>query len=249
MSRRRRRRVLAAAARARRRGRLRERAGQLAGAGAAPGRRRARTRALPPGPVDGSNPLDLVRDFVFASGSSTDRHGAARRFLAPDGRGLGRRRQPHRARRAVRHGARRPGAPDPARGTTTIRIRGTAIGRLTASGAFEPDQAVFQQDVTVVRRDGQWRISRAARPASCVPLSIFRDNYRPVRTWFVDPVRRLAVADLRYVPERAGPGAGRAGRGAAAGRAVRGAAGRRGLAAPAGRAAALERDDERRTAR
>ena len=38
---------------------------------------------LPPGPVDGSNPLDLVRDFVFASGSSADRHGAARRFLAP----------------------------------------------------------------------------------------------------------------------------------------------------------------------
>ena len=37
----------------------------------------------PPGPVDGSNPLDLVRDFVFASGSSADRHGAARRFLAP----------------------------------------------------------------------------------------------------------------------------------------------------------------------
>ena len=48
---------------------------------------------LPPGPVDGSNPLDLVRDFVFASGSSADRHGAARRFLSPtadwdDGAGL-----------------------------------------------------------------------------------------------------------------------------------------------------------------
>ena len=37
----------------------------------------------PPGPVDGSNPLDLVREFVFASGSSTDRHGPARQFLAP----------------------------------------------------------------------------------------------------------------------------------------------------------------------
>ncbi len=39
---------------------------------------------LPPGPVDGSNALDLVRDFVYASGSSPDRHGAARRFLAPE---------------------------------------------------------------------------------------------------------------------------------------------------------------------
>lgn len=41
-------------------------------------------RAAAPGPADGKrNPLDLVRDFVFASGSSADRHGAARRFLAP----------------------------------------------------------------------------------------------------------------------------------------------------------------------
>ena len=39
---------------------------------------------LPPGPVEGSNPLDLVRDFVFASGSSAAEHGSARRFLAPD---------------------------------------------------------------------------------------------------------------------------------------------------------------------
>ncbi|MGH3585046.1 MAG: hypothetical protein ACRDQ0_01880, partial [Pseudonocardia sp.] len=38
----------------------------------------------PPGPVEGSNPLDLVRDFVFASGSSTERHGVARQFLAPE---------------------------------------------------------------------------------------------------------------------------------------------------------------------
>ena len=40
--------------------------------------------APPPGPVDGSNPLDLVRDFVTASGSSTDKHAAARAFLAPE---------------------------------------------------------------------------------------------------------------------------------------------------------------------
>ena len=39
---------------------------------------------LPPGPAEGSNALDLVRGFVYASGSSPDRHGAARRFLAPE---------------------------------------------------------------------------------------------------------------------------------------------------------------------
>jgi Lipoprotein LpqB beta-propeller domain/Sporulation and spore germination len=153
---------------------------------------------LPPGPVDGSNPLDLVRDFVFASGSNIDEHGAARRFLAPEAAGWD-----DAASLTVLDGqfdtVPAPGAQNPSTGVTTIRIRGTAVGRVTSSGSFEPAQAVFQQDVTVVRREGQWRISNV--PAGVVvPLSIFRDNYRSVRTWFVDPVRRLAVADLRYVP-------------------------------------------------
>ncbi|MHA6624786.1 LpqB family beta-propeller domain-containing protein [Pseudonocardia sichuanensis] len=153
---------------------------------------------LPPGPVEGSNPLDLVRDFVFASGSSTERHGAARRFLAPeaehwdDAAGL-----------TVLDGqfdtVPAPGAASLSTGVTTIRIRGTAIGRLTSSGSFEPEQRTFQQDVTVVRRDGQWRISNLP-PGVVVPLTVFRDNYKPVRTWFVDPVRRMVVADQRHVP-------------------------------------------------
>jgi Lipoprotein LpqB beta-propeller domain/Sporulation and spore germination len=154
--------------------------------------------APPPGPVDGSNPLDLVRDFVTASGSSTDKHGAARRFLAPealnwdDAAGI-----------TVLDGqidtVPAPGAPNPATDKTTIRIRGTAIGRVTTAGSFEPAGATFQLDVDVVRRDGQWRISRLP-DGVVVPLSTFRDNFRTVRLWFVDPVRRMVVADLRYVP-------------------------------------------------
>jgi hypothetical protein len=153
---------------------------------------------VPPGPVAGSNPLDLVRDFVFASGSSTERHGAARRFLTPDAEGWD-----DSAGLTVLDGqfdtVPAPGAAGPSSDTTTIRIRGTAIGRLTSSGSFEPGHSMFQQDVTVVRRDGQWRISELP-PGVVVPLSVFRDNYKPVRTWFIDPVRRLAVADVRHVP-------------------------------------------------
>ena len=154
-------------------------------------------RTAAAGPVDGSNPLDLVRDFVFASGSSIDRHGAARRFLVPEAEGWD-----DTAGLTVLDGqfdtVPTPGAPN-ASDATTIRIRGTAIGRLGSAGAFEPDQTIFQQDVTVVRREGQWRI--ASLPSGVVlPLSIFLDNYRPVRTWFIDPVRRLAAADQRYLP-------------------------------------------------
>ena len=152
---------------------------------------------LPPGPADGSNPLDLVRDFVFAAGSSADQHRSARRFLAPDVD------WDDAASLTVLGGqfdtVPAPGALDPGGGTTTIRIRGTALGRITASGSFEPGQGAFQQDVTVVRVDGQWRISRLP-DGTVVPLMILRQNYRTVRTWFVDPVRRLVIADLRYLP-------------------------------------------------
>ena len=89
--------------------------------------------------------------------------------------------------------------PDSSTGATTIRIRGTQIGRLTQAGAFEPAQSPFQWDVDVLRRDGQWRISRLP-DGVVVPLSIFRDDFRTVRTWFVDPTRQLAVGDVRYVP-------------------------------------------------
>ncbi|MCW2720524.1 LpqB family beta-propeller domain-containing protein [Pseudonocardia sp.] len=152
----------------------------------------------PPGPVDGSNPLDLVRDFVTASGSSTDKHGAARRFLAPEAANWD-----DAASTTILDGqidtVPAPTAATSDADTTTIRIRGTQIGRVTSSGAFEPDQSTFSLDVGVVRRDGQWRISRLP-DGVVVPLSIFRDNYRTVRIWFVDPVRRTVVADLRYVP-------------------------------------------------
>lgn len=148
----------------------------------------------PPGPVDGTNPLDLVRGFVYASGSSADRHGAARRFLAPEA--------------ATWDDSASVTVLDEQFGTvpvatsadsTTVRIRGTRIGTLASSGAFEPDEAPVEADVTVVRRDGQWRIS--SLPAGVfVRLSDLRSNYRSIKVYFVDPVRGTVVPDLRYLP-------------------------------------------------
>ena len=152
---------------------------------------------LQPGPVDGSKALDLVRGFVYASGSSPDRHGAARRFLAPeaadwdDGTGV--------TVLTEQFDTVYPTSVDPESGMRTVRIRGTALGRLTPGGWFEASQAPVQIDVNVVRRDGQWRIARLPGGV-LVRMSDFRVNYRTVKTWFVDPVRRVAVPDLRYLP-------------------------------------------------
>jgi Lipoprotein LpqB beta-propeller domain/Sporulation and spore germination len=154
--------------------------------------------AVPPGPVEGSNPLDLVRGFVYASGSSVDRHGAARRFLAPeaepwnDAAGLTVLDEQFDTVYA-------PDVGDPVPDLRTVRIRGTAIGRLTPQGAFDPDQAPTQVDLTVVRRDGQWRISRLD-DGVLVRVSDFRANHRAVKSYFLDPVRRAVVPDLRYLP-------------------------------------------------
>jgi len=148
----------------------------------------------PPGPADGTNPLDLVRGFVYASGSSADRHGAARRFLAPEAAGWD-------DAASVTVLDEQFGTVPVATGTdsTTVRIRGTRIGMLSSTGAFEPDEAPVEADVTVVRRDGQWRI--ASLPEGVfVRLSDLRSNYRTIRVYFVDPARGRVVPDLRYLP-------------------------------------------------
>lgn len=155
---------------------------------------------LPPArEINGKEPLDLVREFVSRAGSPVDKHGEARRYLTPEAQTWD-----DTADLTVLDGqidtVPAPGAADPSTNATTIRIRGMKIGRLlTASGTFEPDQATFVVDVDVVKRNGQWRIS--GLPAGVVlSLGSFFENYRPVPIWFVDPVSRRVVPDLRYVP-------------------------------------------------
>ena len=137
--------------------------------------------APPPAPVAGANVLDIVRGFVTASSSSSDRHGASRRFLTPeaaqdwnDGEAL-----------TVLEGqidtvpVTVDGQPP---GTATVRIRGTRVGRLVPqTGAFEADIGQYSSDLQLVQRDGQWRISRL--PAGVVVgLDEFPATTRPCRS-------------------------------------------------------------------
>ncbi len=155
--------------------------------------------APPPGPADGIEPLGLVRAFVEASASSTDQHAAARQFLVDpaqewdDDASL-------TVLDSLFDTIPPDGTPGPDAVSTRVRIRGTSVGRLSSSGSFDPGQEPVEVDVTLVRPvAGQWRISEL--PAGVlVPLQYFREEYRAIRTWFVDPVRRIVVPDQRHIP-------------------------------------------------
>jgi hypothetical protein len=152
--------------------------------------------ALPPGPADNANPLDLVRGFVNASGSGDDRHAAARRFLTPvaqswdDSASL-----TVLAEQFDTVYARSPGDGDRA----VVRLRGNQLGRVATNGSFLQAEAPIEMDIQVARRDGQWRID-GPPSGTIVRLSDFQANFKSVRTYFLDPVRHTPVPDVRYLP-------------------------------------------------
>lgn len=151
----------------------------------------------PAAPVDGENPLDLVRGYLEASGSTLEHHQAARRFLTPPAAGS----WDDTASLAVIDDQFDTvyGKPPLQSATAMVRVRGTRLGRLRRGGAFEPDAGPVEIDVGVALRDGQWRISQ---PPAGVLLrrSDFRANFKPVKVYFVDAFRRTTVPDPRYLP-------------------------------------------------
>ena len=151
---------------------------------------------LPSGPADGVNPLDLVRGFVYASGSSENRHAVARGFLTTNAAGW----DDGASLTVLSEQFDTVYASAPAGSDTAIvRVRGTRIGRLIPSGAFEPDVLPVQIDLQVGQENGQWRISGLPSGAM-VRLSDFQVSYDAANAYFVDPVRRAPAADLRYLP-------------------------------------------------
>lgn len=154
--------------------------------------------AVPDGPIEDGDPLGLVRGFVYASGRPDDRHAAARRYLAATASGwddgasltvLSERFDTVFAPNSAEFG------PDRA----VVRMRGTRLGTVSPSGAFETDPRPVEVDIGVVRQGDHWRIERLP-PGAMVRLSDFRSSYRSLRAWFVDPRRGSLMADTHYIP-------------------------------------------------
>jgi hypothetical protein len=151
--------------------------------------------ALPPGPNQTTDPLELVRGFITASASSQNRHAAARLFLTPSAQSwddtasvtiLG---EP-----PVTTYAQPPGDSNHA----IVRLHGTQLGRLNPDGSFVQDEATVDVDFQVSRSNGQWRIA-GPPPGAIVRLADFRANYKAVKVYFLDPIRHSPVSDRRYL--------------------------------------------------
>lgn len=150
----------------------------------------------PPGPVRGAGPLETVRGWVLASGSTGDRHEAARAFLTPQAAGGW---DDGAAPTVVSDQvdtvfADRAGAP----GQRAVRVRANRLGTLNPEGAFVAQPGQVDLVVQLVQANGQWRIS-ALPPGTIVRRGDLRANTRPVRAWFLDPVRGIPVAEPRYL--------------------------------------------------
>ena len=161
--------------------------------------------SAPPGPTRGAGPLEVVRGWVQASGSTAERHEAARGFLTAAAAG----RWDDGAAPVVVSDevdtvfADRP----PALDTASVRVRATRLGTLSPAGAFLPGSGTLDLVVDLVSQDGQWRIS-GLPPGTVVRRSDLHTNTRAVRTWFAGAAGGLPVAETRYLqvsPARSTP--------------------------------------------
>jgi len=164
----------------------------------------AAPREVVQGPTPGLNPADLVREYVNRSGNPD----AARSYLTGGAQSrwrggdqpiiihevFGARPLPAKVRR--QEGDRVGGE-----NTQVVLLEMTKIGRLGADQAFVPAVGVVNEEVTVRRENGEWRIADPP-DAVYVPTDKFEASYRAVTVYYFDRDLRITVPDLRYVQDQ-----------------------------------------------
>jgi hypothetical protein len=153
--------------------------------------------SAPAGPARGAGPLETVRGWILASGSSSDRHEAARRFLTPTAAGGW---DDGAAPVVVSDRVDTVYADRPVPvGESAVRIRATRLGTLAPDGSFVAQPGALDLVVGLAEQNGQWRIS-SVPAGTVVRRSDLRAATRPVRAWFLGATTGLPVGDTRYLP-------------------------------------------------
>ncbi|WP_433799680.1 LpqB family beta-propeller domain-containing protein [Actinomycetospora sp. CA-084318] len=152
--------------------------------------------SAPPGPARGAGPLEIVRGWILASGSTAERHSAARAYLAPATAG------------SWDDGASPTVVSDRVDTTfvtgsgqspdASVRVRADKLGTLRPDGAFVADPGTVDVTVRLTQDNGVWRIADLP-PGTIVRRTDLRANTRPVRIWFLAAVGGAPVGETRYL--------------------------------------------------
>lgn len=163
---------------------------------------------IPEPPETGGSPTDIVRGFLTASASFTDRQRTAREYLTTQasrgwnptwsamvfddaGPDVGMARFPPHSKR------------DQAT-TATVTVTGTVAASLSVSGTYAVPSAASTNEgqsftFDLVKVGDQWRIS--GEPKVLLLTSVeFSADYQLRNLYFFDPTRRYLVPDPAYVP-------------------------------------------------
>lgn len=145
---------------------------------------------LPPRPVAGQTPVEVVQGFLNAGRGPQNRYAIAREFLAPDAEW-----NPTN-RVLVTSSAINPVAVD----SDTVSVTVTIVGEVDATGRYTevPSQVqTLSYDLTTV--DGENRITRAD-PGTLLTRNGFTTAFDPYPLYFYDQSFEFLVPDLRWFP-------------------------------------------------
>lgn len=157
---------------------------------------------LPPEPVPGLSPEQVLRGFLAASAASDDDHALARQYLTPeaseewdDDAGV------------VVHdpGQQRiscPTADESGPDCTApdrLLVSGWREAMISADGAWSVDQGSLVDAYGVQRVQGEWRLSQVPPGVRLTPADVAR-TYRAVSIHFLDPDGDQLVPDRVYLP-------------------------------------------------
>lgn len=165
---------------------------------------------IPAPPGHGWRPQQIVAGFLAANASFASNHAVAREYLTG---AASRAWQPGWAVTVFGQNpvvGQLPAAPQLSRAptsTATVDVTGQVLGNVSDSGQYvisSSAQGTTQERFTLVRSNGEWRISTLPRRLLLTEAD-FRRVYQPRNLYFFNPAMQMLVPYPVYVPQEATP--------------------------------------------
>lgn len=152
-------------------------------------------RYSPAPPADGASPGEVVRGYLDAMLAYPASARTAASFLTPEAAESWERQDGVTVYRDAKVASQPEGAPGAVK---RVGVDAMETGRLDAEGRYAEGRGVRSTDFTVVRSDGQWRISDP-QPGLMVTAKFFADYYRPFNLYYFDRPARRVVPQLVHL--------------------------------------------------